>query len=403
MDREEIIYPDLTETTPVETTSEPKLVPVKKKKPKIKAYAWRLTASYVWIKLILGYFLGWQNEINHLEAAVATTVITSLSSAGMGFAPIGDVNPATILKLFWFLIITGLRPLQLIGLLLYIASFPFVCLGFLLIAILGGSTEDESEEKEAREVISEQRRRLLLSIVGLSLVCWLLLFGGATTVRQMVPGIILAGTFFILITFRLFQRSRPVSDTHHFRPLLGLGKTIMNLQGQRLEKKYQKRSEMKADVLIVRWSEKILRRLLLLMRGKKGRARVFLFVLGRYVVSLVTVALTAVTFWGIVIKSVAPAVLPLQLCLQVSISHFLPGIQTPLVPVDLPLWVTIAPSATAWILFVVYIGPASSLLPVWQDAAIVGLSKASKLYRTNVLNLKKEARLYELLAKTLPP
>lgn len=404
MDKEEVIYPGPIEPlpSPKKVESEIPHVTTQPRRRRIKSYAWRITASFIWFKLIFGYFFGWLPAIDHLESSIANGVAEFLTSIGVGFAPISTLGFATILRIGWLLIITGLRPFQLLSLFIYIVVFPLLSIVYVIFKMLGVSTADETPA-ESSDVRFRRRERLQLTLSGLLLVCWLLLYGGAITITQLVPGILLSSIFFLLLTYRLFQRSRPVTDATHFRSLWDFGLSLQKLQSQRLERKYTKQSEMKFDLFILRYSKKLVSWFLRLTGGKRGRGRVFLFVLGKYVLSLVMVALAAITFWAIMTKSALPQLLSLPLCFQIVISHFLPGIDSPLSPINLPQWTSIGPAATAWILFVVYIGPASNLLPVWQDTTLAGLAKLRKVVRLMKRSLHKEDEIYERLSKTLPP
>jgi hypothetical protein len=65
---------------------------------------------------------------------------------------------------------------------------------------------------------------------------------------------------------------------------------------------------------------------MLLFHGKRGRARLAMFVLLEYVLSLIVVAASAVLFWGIAIKAVVLNSLSLFESIALSISCFLPSV-----------------------------------------------------------------------------
>src|ERR1700677_3473874 len=66
-----------------------------------------------------------------------------------------------------------------------------------------------------------------------------------------------------------------------------------------------------------------------LIHGRKGRGRIAMIMLLEYVVFLVLVAASAILVWALAIKAAVPSeqALPLTAALQISSSHFLPGIQ----------------------------------------------------------------------------
>jgi hypothetical protein len=174
----------------------------------------------------------------------------------------------------------------------------------------------------------------------------------------------------------------------------------VSLQSQRIKKQYAQKSDLQIDSRIMHFQRRLFTRLALFIKSKRGKDIVSLAVLADYIMYLVMVAAAAVLFWGLTTKLVANRV-PLPLCLQFSISHFLPGIQPRIIDSAVPMWTSIGPAATAWILFVLYVGPAGSLLPEKQRAAIKVLSQDYSHYRRAVLTLGREDRKYELLVKKL--
>lgn len=67
-----------------------------------------------------------------------------------------------------------------------------------------------------------------------------------------------------------------------------------------------------------------------------------------------------------------------------------------------PIWTNVGPAATAWILFVLYISPASFVLPERQRATLNALSLVYKRYRKSVCVLGLEELRYRRLEKKLP-
>ena len=83
----------------------------------------------------------------------------------------------------------------------------------------------------------------------------------------------------------------------------------------------------------------------MLVRGRRGRTRISTYVFLEYLVVLLVLAGLGLFFWIILIRV---AVLPFQLdyttLFPFVVSHFLPGVPTPLLPVSTPTWMHIGPS-----------------------------------------------------------
>lgn len=107
---------------------------------------------------------------------------------------------------------------------------------------------------------------------------------------------------------------------------------------------------------------------------------------------------SAVLFWALAIKAVVPSeqALPLTSALRVSASHFLPGIQDRSSTL-LPWWAEFGPALTSWVLFVVYIGPVGSALPLRQDAFLKRLIPAQR----TLLLIGRSWRLYRKLLRAI--
>jgi hypothetical protein len=67
--------------------------------------------------------------------------------------------------------------------------------------------------------------------------------------------------------------------------------------------------------------------------------------------------------------------------LLLGASHFLPGIVISGTKPALPLWAQLGPALTAWILFVLFVGPAASLLPLRQKVYVERLEESYRIYQ----------------------
>jgi hypothetical protein len=359
-----------------------------------KAYGWRLTALYVWIK-ILFVFLGFYSALSQIESSIGGQIIGFLSS--VGFAPVNTALLSTILKIGWVLAISGFKLFEAGGLFLYILTFPIWVPIVVLFKFFTRNQEKEPSKSKPTERGLLQTRRSpsnLFAICASLLLGWFLLYGNSNATRQLIPGVVLAGVFLTLLTYRMFLRVKPEKDVNVDVPPFGwLGKISVaaaDAQRQRLKKEYKNKSEVQTDRKVVDFTRKVFVRITFLLRGQIAQKRISLYVLGEYLFSLIMVAASAILFWALLLKATYATSLSLFTCIHLSVAHFLPGLQPPQVAFALPVWASIAPAATAWVLFVLCIGPASSMIPERQRATIKGLTKIHDLYRKSVNALARE-------------
>lgn len=350
-------------------------------------------------------FLGFYPSISHIESTVLSQLIVFLSS--IGFAPVNSLLLSGVLKIGWLLAITRFKLFEIVGLFIYILTFPIWAPIFGLYAIFSSAKPtDSTTATPAAQGLLKQRKSpsKLFTICCSLLLGWFLLYGNANTTRQITPGVFLAGAFLVLLTYRLFLRVKPENDVNVNVPPFGwLGKLSLvaaDVQKQRLTKEYTKKSDVQTDSKVVNFTRKLFVRITMFLRGRTAEERISLYVLAEYLFSLIIVAASAILFWALMIKAFYLTSSSLSVCLHFSVSHFVPGIDSPTLEGDLPMWTSLGPAATAWILFVLYIGPASSLLPERQRATIKGLERVRRLYRQSVNVLMKErVRLREIESK----
>lgn len=358
----------------------------------VKAYSWRLTALYIWIKMLAALF-GFYAALSAGEFLIVEAFRRFLSS--VGFAPINIGYLPTTFAISWLLIITAFKPLELIGLFFYTISFPLWS-PFGLLALSKRNTE-ESATKSAKSggLISRGKEGFrIFALSLLLLVAWFLLYGGASEQRLMYPGVFLTGVFLSLLIYRQFLRVRPINDQRSspFGWARLLSAMLDNSTKDQVKKGFAKKSELTTSLTANTWARKNCIRLALLLRGRGAERRAALFVLADFIISLVVVGAVAILFWGLLMKAVAPAVIPLTSAIRISASHFLPGMQSTDLNFDLPQWSTFGAAATAWILFVVYIGPAGVFLPGKQKQTIQRLNQSYLLFRNLSLILGERQR-----------
>lgn len=374
---------------------------------RVKSYAWRLTALYVWLKILFVFF-GFYTALSQIESSIGGQIIGSLSS--VGFAPVNTALLSTILKIGWVLAITGFKLFEAGGLFLYILTFPVWVPIVSLFKFFTKNQDDEASKPTQTERGLLQTKRApsrLFAMCASLLLGWFLLYGNANTTRQLVPGVVLAGAFLTLLTYRMFLRVKPEKDVNVDVPPFGwlakISQVAADAQRQRLKKEYKSKSDVQTDKWVIDFTRRLFVRITFLLRGQIAQKRISLYVLGEYLFSLIMVAASAILFWALMLKATYATSLSLLTCIHFSVAHFLPGLQPPQVGSSLPLWASIAPAATAWVLFVLCIGPASSMLPGRQRATINGLTRVHKLYRTSVNSLAVEKASLRKTEKALKP
>jgi hypothetical protein len=340
-------------------------------------------------------FLGFYSALSQIESSIGGQIIGFLSS--VGFAPVNTALLSTILKIGWVLAISGFKLFEAGGLFLYILTFPIWVPIVVLFKFFTRNQEKEPSKSKPTERGLLQTRRSpsnLFAICASLLLGWFLLYGNSNATRQLIPGVVLAGVFLTLLTYRMFLRVKPEKDVNVDVPPFGwLGKISVaaaDAQRQRLKKEYKNKSEVQTDRKVVDFTRKVFVRITFLLRGQIAQKRISLYVLGEYLFSLIMVAASAILFWALLLKATYATSLSLFTCIHLSVAHFLPGLQPPQVAFALPVWASIAPAATAWVLFVLCIGPASSMIPERQRATIKGLTKIHDLYRKSVNALARE-------------
>src|SRR5262249_23517161 len=141
----------------------------------------------------------------------------------------------------------------------------------------------------------------------------------------------------------------------------------------------------------------------LLIRGKRGKDRISAFVLSEYISMLLILWAAALLFWAILLKaSVSPHELPLSTATYFVAAHFLPGVSIHPLYVPVPGWLEIGASFTAFTLFVIFIGPASSLVPDRQAAYGRRLAATYKMVRRAAVDLARYVKRLETLKRPTP-
>ncbi|MFZ0863666.1 MAG: hypothetical protein WCA27_13480 [Candidatus Sulfotelmatobacter sp.] len=225
----------------------------------------------------------------------------------------------------------------------------------------------------------------MVSVAVSLLVAWFLLYGGSSSRRPNLVGCVISGVVFLAFAYRALDKTSPVDeqDTAVFAQWALRGVVIMRNAAQRAidnppKNKLEAASALRTNGFLIQ----PFRYLTVVFRGRRGRDRIAMIVLVEYIVFLVILAVSAILFWALAMRTAIPSgqIISLRTALRLSASHFLPGI-TELSPVPLPWWAEFGPSLTSWVLFVVYIGAVGAALPVRQEAFLKHLTPLHKTFR----------------------
>jgi hypothetical protein len=312
--------------------------------------------------------------------------------SSVGFAPVNTSLLSGVLKTSWILIITGFNPFEVLGLFLfYVLAMPFWLTLYLAFRKHWNTGETAEEAEQSR---TKTPWKWVFPTTALLFVAWFLLYGNATTKPQLLPGVFLCGLFSLILIYRLLLKPSPNNETKlpvlHWLTVLSYH--IAKSTSDRIKKDNTNKSELEAARKINGFIRRLTTRLTYFIKSSLSRNRIPNYVLAEYLVSLVVVAGTCIVFWALLIKAGVYPQASFTTTFHLSASHFLPGVQPPETSPATPLWSNLGPAATAWVLFVLYIGPAASMLPEKQKSTVGALRDLYKLYRKSLLNLGWEKR-----------
>jgi hypothetical protein len=318
----------------------------------------------------------------------------------MGFAPVNGRALPVVLKVGWLLTITDFNPVQIVGFAIYVISAPFL----VLFALLFRSEMAEALAKNP--AVTESRSNWSpLPLCTTAFIAWFIVYGEAASIRPVSVGVVLSGLVLLLFTYRALQRTKPVTmlDATILQNIERITAAAKGGEANEKKKPTSKRSEASVHLKIYGWLHDQAVLLTACIRGRQGRDRVYMFVLVEYMLFLLLLAIAAILFWALVAKAAtAPHYVPLETLFYFSASHFLPGISPPTLLSSLPLWVQAGPAATAWVLFVIFVGPAASIVPIRQTAYATRLAATYVICRRNVLSSSAYLRKMKKLKQTLP-
>ena len=398
----EILEPEETETGAAKSTG----LPVKKSLwGKIKSYAWRITAAYLWISWLISFF-GFRGIEDDVKSRILRQIVSLFST--IGFSPVNDTYLPTIFKIGWMILITAFNPIELfLGFWLYVLFFPLLVLGGGAFKVWGYVSQGDSKltkSVEQAHAASNGKKRSIKGLAGpkgrsriqvfalslFSLFAWFLLFGGASARLPLILGACLSGWVFWYAMMRLVRLAKisledPNTPYHSLRRIAGfLVKTAENM----MKNPFSTKQEIEHSITghkLARW---VCKRIANLLGATLNENKISSLILADYGLSLIFVGASAILFWALVIKAVA-VTMPLYDCLYFSVSYFLPNIQLTGVSDALPLWTKLGPAVTAWVLFVLYIGPVGEVVPDRQKQAVERFNQTYKIYRQHLRRLNR--------------
>jgi hypothetical protein len=369
---------------------------------RIKKIAWRITAAGYWSWWLIRFLLG-SEFLSRLSSGLMTKLVGFLSS--VGFAPSHSEHLPKILRYGWLLTIVGFKSFELMGLAIYIYTAPLILLLYLFFR---GYGKDLRAAQTVKKGLRPPRvRRPALTTFSLLLLGWFVLYGEANSRNALIVGAVLSGCLFLSLASRTFQRVRPPIHPNPEKQSLGeaIGLPLFTGAQEAIEK--AKKAKTKSDVIgslfMYRKASSIWRNLALLIRGEQGRNRLYLVLLTDYVVSFLVLGAAAVLFWAIVAKTVSvPTTSALTTFIHLSSSYLMPNIKSPVALESLPLWVEMGSSVTSFVLFVLFVGAAASLLPSRYAAYADRVSKRYQANRKYALCFKVTARALEKIKLSKP-
>ena len=387
------------------TTSISHRKPIRRRKvssiARLKSWAWRATALYLWIYLLLFLVTG-RNVLSRVEASVTANIAALLSS--IGFAPVTAESLTHVFKWGWFLLVIGFAPDQLVGIVLYIFFFPILALIYLFFHEAITRAVAETEENRPG-LLPKKIEKPVISVIVFLLAGWFVLYGGSFSQGPTIAGLMISGFLFIVLAYKAFQRVAPPeeSEARFLSKIASGGSKLVESALQSLKDKPPTSSSVVSFLLrAYGWAEKFFVFCTMFVRGRRGRERVAVLILTSYISYLFMLGVSAVLFWSFAIRVAAgTTTVSLAMALRMSASHFLPGITIASV-LHLPWWAEVGPAATAWVLFVLYIGPAASMIPCNQEQFLRAVDPAYRELRKVNIRWGSYRRKMQGLKKTLP-
>jgi hypothetical protein len=332
---------------------------------RVKAYLWRITAVWCWLHIASLVFLR-RDIFAHLELLLFEGVHRTASL--LGFEP-GNIRllPA-LLKTFWVLCITNFSWPELLGLLIYVALAPLILPVLTFFPKVRKQYESKKVEVVGQRGLFQTGFRLKLSLVA-GLVAWFALYGGSSAKPPLMAALVLTGWLFAIRLARALPYTAIVGiglDGPLDRVVHAAHQYLLNVIKQLLSGKMTDEN-LKYSVKVQRWVLRKLRWISVYLYGGAAERRASILVLIRYVLDMSLLASLLILFWAIAIRLLSvPNFVGNSDAIMVSASHVIPGLAEP-PGVKLSRVLELGIPFSAWIMFVLYIGPLASMFPAYQE------------------------------------
>jgi hypothetical protein len=350
----------------------------------------------------MAFHIFWGRDIISRPETAAFAGISKVLSE-IGFNPSNPSVFPAVLKVGWVITITNFSLIELVSMFfLYIPTFPILMLLFYFFRKEFDTSKYVASVKPG--LAPSRQPKGLSKIAVAALVGWFVLYGDSYNILPLCLGVILAGFLFITRSFSAFIYARPI-DERKSKFIDGFAEVVTRQATNELQKltdkTFKKKSEIKISVKFLKGYQWCARNLAWFMRGQRGRSRAALWVLMQYMATLLVLGATAVLFWGLMIRLYTlPSHIDMIDALMASASHILPGLNAP-TSLPVPTWIQVASSVSAWILFVIYAGPAASVFPTLQQTYMRAIDGYYLKLRSAYLALLRSIRLLELSMPSL--
>jgi hypothetical protein len=338
-----------------------------------KRWSWRATGAWFWLHLLMRFFFGSDKLVGAENYAILRLEI---ALSFLGFSPTNKAIFPFLIKFVWLSLICEFSLIQVSWfVLVYLILFPLLALFFLF---FGKRWRDQIKKNQPKNGLlrpSQKTFNLRNAAVAL-LAAWLLLYGGSSGKWPQLLGIILAGLFLLQRISSALSFAGPIEviKSRWIEALVQISHNRVQAANTAFARKYE------------RFIYRLVLRAAWVTRGSKGRSRAAMFVLVRYLLNLFTLGFATVLFWALVIRLNTPVQIGIGQALLASSARVLPGIDVP-TGLLLPRWVEAGSSASAWILFVLYAGPAASIFPLVQQMYVNAMSEAHVKLREAAVSL----------------
>lgn len=368
---------------------------------RVKRWAWRATALLFWAEL--GSLILGREGLFHSGLREATGLFRDLM-VSTGFTPPDTRYLVPVLKVSWALLIANFQPVQVLGLLIYCFAAPLVFPVWLMYRPhLKRFSKEQLAEAKKRGVVAAKRTFHPRAFCATALLAWFLLYGDSAAGLHALLGAVVAAALFVSLILRSFSETRPPIGED--APLLPRLSQIFLDVASNLVKTKRPETKLAAVGIHVVYghAHRACRRLAILLRGRRGRNRVAAYVLAEYLLSLTTLGFAALLFWTLALKVyLAPSPVGNSVLLGHTLSKFVPGVAPTVIGQARPLWLDAGPGVTSFVLFVLFVGPAASLLPLRQQVYVKRVAVSYRHLRGLTLILGRYVRAAKRIADSLP-